>query len=184
MILADDPAQGVAGLTDEQPHAEALLAAALDRARQVSGVGRVLLFHPAEAESRLAARALGFRMWPQEGSTPGERYRNAFRQALDLGYEGGLVMELSVPTIPVDLIAEAAALLSEHHGAIVADGHGGIALLGLQEPQPTLFQGANRPSFDELRLRANQQRVQLVELPEHRALTADALPEFLSGASR
>lgn len=184
MILADDPVHGIAGLTDEQAAAEALLVRALDRARQVPSVGRLLLFHPAEAESRLAARALGFRMWPQHGSSPGERYCNAFRQASELGYEGGVLFELSVPTMPVEQIAEAAALLEEHHGAIAGDGRGGIALLALQEPQPTLFSGSARPTYDEFCTRATQQRVQLVELPAHAALTAEELPEFLSSGAR
>lgn len=175
MILADDPAHGIAGLTDEQASAEALLVRALDRARQVPSVGRLLLFHPAEAEGRLAARALGFRMWPQAGSSPGERYCNAFRQAAELGYEGGVVFELTVPTMPVDQIAEAAALLEEHHGAIASDGKGGIALLALAEPQPTLFSGPARPTYEEFCTRATQQRVKLVKLPECPAITFEDL---------
>src|SRR3954453_5596096 len=114
MILADDPADCIVGLTDEKAAVDALLVRALDQARQVPGLGRLLLFHPAEAESRLTARALGFRMWPQDGSSPGERYRNAFRPAVDLGYEGGVVVELTVPTIPVEQVIEAAALLEQH----------------------------------------------------------------------
>ncbi|HUQ63066.1 MAG TPA: DUF2064 domain-containing protein [Acidimicrobiales bacterium] len=175
MILADDPAQGIAGLTQEQAAVEALLVRALDQARQVPGVGRLLLFHPAEAEGRLAARALGFRMWPQDGASLGERYRNAFRQAVELGYEGGILVDLTVPSFPVERIAEAAALLEEHHGAIAADGQGGIALLALQEPQPTLFSGPDKPTYDEFCTRATQQRVQLVKLPEHPAITPEDL---------
>jgi glycosyltransferase A (GT-A) superfamily protein (DUF2064 family) len=183
MVLADDPAHGIAGLTDEQAAVEALLVRALDQARQVPGVGRLLLFHPAEAESRLAARALGFRMWPQDGSSPGERYRNAFRQAVELGYEGGIVVDVTVPTFPVERVAEAAALLEEHHGVIAGDGHGGIALLALQEPQPTLFSGPLKPTYDEFCTRATQQRVQLMKLPEHRGITTDELGA-LHGAIR
>jgi glycosyltransferase A (GT-A) superfamily protein (DUF2064 family) len=175
MILADDPAGGINGLTDEQAPAEALLVRALDQARQVPGVGRLLLFHPAEAESRLAARALGFRMWPQDGATPGERYRNAFRQAVELGYEGAIVLELTVPTFPLGRVSEAVALLDEHHGAISGDERGGIALLALQEPQPTLFSGPARPTFDDFCTRAVQQRVQVVKLPDHPAITPEDL---------
>ncbi len=184
MILADDPVHGIAGLTDEQATVEALLVRALDQARQVPGVGRLLLFHPDEAESRLAPRALGFRMWPQDGGSLGERYRNAFRQAIELGYEGGIVVELTVPTFPVERVCEAAALLDEHHGVIAGDGNGGIALLALQEPQPTLFSGPARPTYDEFCTRAAQQRVQLVKLPEHPAITAEELSEFLSSGAR
>jgi glycosyltransferase A (GT-A) superfamily protein (DUF2064 family) len=184
MILADDPARGIEGLTDERPAAEALLVRALEQARQVPGVGRLLLFHPAEAESRLAARALGFRMWPQDGSTPGERYRNAFRQAVDLGYEGAILVELTVPTFPVERVSEAVALLEEHHGAISGDGRGGIAMLALQEPQPTLFSSPARPTYEEFCTRAVQQRVQLVKLPAHPAVTPEELQELLSSGAR
>jgi glycosyltransferase A (GT-A) superfamily protein (DUF2064 family) len=175
MILAEDPAGGIDGLTDEEAVAEALLVRALDQARQVPGVGRLLLFHPAEAESRLAARALGFRMWPQDGASAGDRYRNAFRQAVELGYEGAIVVSLTVPTFPIERVSEGVALLEEHHGAISGDGQGGIAMLALQEPQPTLFSAPARPTFDEFCTRAVQQRVQLVKLPDHPAITPEDL---------
>jgi glycosyltransferase A (GT-A) superfamily protein (DUF2064 family) len=136
----------------------------------------VLLFHPPEAESRLASRALGFRLWPQVGATAGERYANAFRQAPELGYEGAVVIRVDTPAVPVELVTEAAALLEEHHGVIVPDADGGIALLALQEPQPTIFSGATRPGYDEILTRARQQLVRLVELavPEARVGTVGA----------
>ena len=89
MVLADDPASGVPGLTDDPAVALRLLSATLDTVRQVAGVGRVLLVHPPDAESRLTPRALGFRLWPQLGATPASDAR-AFQQAIDLGYEGSV----------------------------------------------------------------------------------------------
>ena len=183
MVLADDPATGVPGLTDDPVAADALLIATLDLARQVAGVGRVLLVHPAAAEARLAARALGFRLWPQDGATPGERYANAFRQASELGYDGAVVIGTTAPDLPADLISQAVGLLSEHHGAVAPDDRGGIALLGLQEHQPTLFSGSGPLSFAELSTRAAQQRIRLVELPAHRALSDVDLQSFLAGSS-
>ena len=183
IVLADDPEHGVPGLTDDPAVADALLSASLDLARQVPGVGRVLLFHPAEAEGRLAAKALGFRLWPQEGGTEGERYANAFRQAADLGYEGAVVIGLTVPTLPADRIAEAVTLLEQHHGAIAGDGRGGIALLALQEPQPTILSDDGRPSADDVRTRAAQQLVRLVELPDHPSLASDTLDDYLTSTA-
>ena len=171
IVLADDPGRGVPGVTDDPGAADALLSATLDLARRVGGVGRVLLFHPAELESRLTSRSLGYRLWPQEGATAGERYANAFRQATDLGYEGAVVIGLSSSDLPPERVSEAAGLLSEHHGAIAGDGRGGIALLALQEPQPTLFTGDDVPSYDAVLARAAQQRVRLVELPALAAAT-------------
>ena len=184
IVLADDPASGVPGLTDDSAVAEALLAAVLDRARQVPRVGRVLLFHPPEAESRLVSRSLGFRLWPQVGATRGERYANAFAQALELGYDGAVVIGIDVPSMPIEVVSEATALLEEHHGAIAGDDRGEIALLALQEPQPTILSGPVRPRFDEVVTRARQQRVRLVELPARQGLTSDGLGEFVSPAAR
>ena len=152
-------------LADDLDRDATTLGATLDLARRVGGVGRVLLFHPADAESGLTAKSLGYRLWPAEGATAGTRYANAFRQAADLGYEGAVVMRLDQAELPAERIGEAAALLTEHHGAILPDGSGGIALLGLQEPQPTLFAGDEVPGYDEVVTRAGQQRVRLVELP-------------------
>src|SRR5688572_30527412 len=111
IVLTDDPAAGAPGLTDDPSAADALLAATLDLARRAGGVGRVLLFHPPEAESSLVAKALGFRLWPQDGATAGERYANAFRQAGELGYEGAVVIGLDVPEIDPDRLTDAAGML-------------------------------------------------------------------------
>jgi glycosyltransferase A (GT-A) superfamily protein (DUF2064 family) len=180
MVLVDDPAAGVAGLTDEPEAAEGLLAATLELARRVGGVGRVLLFRPAEAEARLASRALGFRLWPQEGDNPGERYANAFRQAVELGYEGALVLGLASADLDPHRLTAMAAALEEHQGVLLPDDGGGIAVLGLQRPEPTLFPPGDMPSADRLRTRARQQRVRLLEADPHPALTPESLPDFLA----
>jgi glycosyltransferase A (GT-A) superfamily protein (DUF2064 family) len=178
MVLADDPTLGVPGLTDDPDVALHLLSATLDTVRQVPGVGRILLVHPPDAESSLTPRALGFRLWPQQGSTAGQRYATAFRQAGDLGHDGCVVVGLNVPDLSHERITEAVGLLEEHPGAIIGDSVGGIALLALQEPQPTLFSGDTLPSYDELSTRATQQLVRLVQLPPHRALTRETLDTF------
>lgn len=141
------------------------LAAFLDLARNVGGAGRVLLFHPAESEGRLATKSLGFRLWPQDGASPAERFANAFRQAADLGYDGAVVLGPGGADLPADTVAEAVSALNRHVGAISAAPDGAIALLALLEPQPTLFAGADVPGYDELVNRASQQRVKLEELP-------------------
>jgi glycosyltransferase A (GT-A) superfamily protein (DUF2064 family) len=178
MVLADDPSSGVPGLTDDPAIALRLLSATLDTVRQVAGVGRVLLVHPPDAESGLTGRALGFRLWPQVGSSPGARYARAFQQSIDLGYEGGVVIGLNMPGLGAARITEAVTLLEERQGVVIGDGLGGIGLLALQQPQPTLFAGELVPSYDDLCTRASQQLVRLVELPPHPALTRDTLGEF------
>jgi glycosyltransferase A (GT-A) superfamily protein (DUF2064 family) len=184
IVLAEDPAGGVPGLTDDARVTDTLLARTLEVARAVGGVGRVLLFSPPEAEAQLTSRSLGFRLWPAEGETPGRRYANAFKQAGELGYEGGVVLGLGVPTIPPARLTEAAALLEEHQGVLIPDGSGGVAVLGLQGAEPTLFNGGEEvPSYDTLCTRARQQRVRLHELPPHPALTPMGLDDFLGVAA-
>jgi glycosyltransferase A (GT-A) superfamily protein (DUF2064 family) len=178
MVLADDPSIGVPGLTDDAEVALRLLSATLDAVRQVTGVGRILLVHPPDAEARLTARALGFRLWPQRGASAGQRYAAAFQQAIDLGHDGCVVIGLNVPDLGHERITEAVGLLDEHQGAVIGDGDGGIALLALQEAQPTLFGDDALPTYDELTTRAAQQRVRLVQLPVHRALTRETLGTF------
>jgi glycosyltransferase A (GT-A) superfamily protein (DUF2064 family) len=180
IVLAEDLAGGVPGLTDDARVADTLLARTLDLARSVGGVGRVLLFSPPEAEATLTSRSLGFRLWPAEGDTPGRRYANAFRQAGELGYEGGVVLGLGVPTIAPDRLTEAAAMLEEHQGVLIPDGSGGVAVLGLQGAEPTLFNGGEAvPSYEVLCTRARQQRIRLHELPPHPALTQVELDDYL-----
>ena len=184
IVLADDLAGGVPGLTDDARVADTLLARTLDVSRAVGGVGRVLLFSPPEAEATLTSRSLGFRLWPAEGDTPGRRYANAFRQAGELGYEGAVVIGLGVPTIPPARLTEAAALLEEHQGVVIPDGAGGVAVLGLQGAEPTLFNGGEEvPGYDVLCTRARQQRVRLHELPPHPALAPVQLDDHLGVAA-
>lgn len=181
IVLADDLDRGVPGLAQCPEVADGLLTATMDLARKVGGVGRVLLFHPPQAEARLAARSLGFRLWPCDGDTPGRRYANAFRQATDLGYEGVLVMGLGVPDIDPTRLGEALDLLGENQGVLIEDDRGGIAVLGLQRDEPHLFPtGDERPDAEAIRVRARQQRIRLHELAPHPALTADAVDGFLS----
>ena len=184
IVLAEDLAGGVPGLTDDPRVADTLLARTLTLARAVGGVGRVLLFSPPEAEATLTSRSLGFRLWPADGDTPGRRYANAFRQAGELGYEGGVVIGLGVPTIPPARLTEAAALLEEHQGVLIPDGSGGVAVLALQGDEPTLFNGGEAvPSYEVLCTRARQQRVRLHELPPHPALRPMELDDDLGVAA-
>src|SRR5829696_1538963 len=150
IVLVEDPAGGVPGLTDDPRVADTLLARTLELARAVGGVGRVLLFSPPEAEGALTSRALGFRLWPAEGDSTGRRYANAFRQA----------------------------------GELVPDGTGGVAVLGLQGAEPTLFPSDGRvPDHEILCTRARQQRVRLHELEPHPALTPAGLDDYLAVAA-
>jgi glycosyltransferase A (GT-A) superfamily protein (DUF2064 family) len=179
VVMVDDLENGLPGLTDDPEVAGRLLAATLAMGRRVPGVGRVLLFHPVGAEARLTSRALGYRLWPQDGETPGARYANAFRQAGELGYDGAVVVRPEAACVPPAVLGEAAAVLAARHGAVAPDASGGVAFLALQDAQPTLLVDAGRPRYDDLLTRARQQRVDLVELPSQPLLTAATLDGFL-----
>jgi glycosyltransferase A (GT-A) superfamily protein (DUF2064 family) len=182
MVLAGDLDRGVPGVSEDPDVADQLLGCALDVARKVGGVGRVLLFHPLEAEARLTSRSLGFRLWPADGETAGQRFANAFRQAGELGYEGALVLGLEAACSSPEAVAEAASVLERHQGVLVPDGRGGIALLGLQRAEATLFpNGPSVPDADTIRTRARQQLVRLHELPAVETLTAETVGTFLAG---
>jgi len=182
IVLADAPSAGVPGVTDDAAVAEQLLQKTLDLARRVGGVGRVLLFHPPEEETGLGGKAFGFRLWPQEGATRGERYGNSFSQAADLGYDGAITIRLNVPDYPPALLTDAARMLEGNQGVIASDGRGGIAMLGLQRPEPNLFPRGepDPPTYEELRTRAKQQLVRLVDLEPHEALGPDTVGTFLT----
>jgi hypothetical protein len=167
ILLVDAPVD-----TDE-------LRVAMDTARRAGGVARVLLFHPADIESDLTRHSLGFRLWPQEGASPGERFSNAFRQAVDLGYDGAVVLRGTAGhRVDPSLITSAAAMLAEHNGVALADDDdGSIALLALQQAEPALLAGDAVPSYDDVVRRAGQLRVRLAELsPASTSATSASQP--------
>jgi glycosyltransferase A (GT-A) superfamily protein (DUF2064 family) len=181
IVLAGDLDTGLTGADADPSTAEALLAATLDVARQVGGVGRVLLFHPVAAESRLAPKALGFRLWPAEGETPGRRFANAFRQAGDLGYEGAIVIDPLAASLPAERLTEAAAMLDEHQGVLIPDEAGGITALGLQRDEPALVTAeGDVPDAETIRTRARQLLVRVTELDPHPRLDPADIPAFLA----
>lgn len=182
LLLAGEPAPGALGPTDDQAAADVLLDSALALARSTGGVGRVLLFHPLEAEAALTARALGFRLWPAEGETPGARWANAFRQAGELGYEGAITIGLDAARLPVARLDEVVDLLASHPAVLIPDGGGGISLLALQRHEPALVPPAPEvPDVDTLQRRARQLRIPLLELAPHPAVAASAADGHVEG---
>jgi glycosyltransferase A (GT-A) superfamily protein (DUF2064 family) len=162
LLLLADATGGGAGEPDD------LVGAALELARATGGVGRVLLFHPLEAEAALTARALGFRLWPADGETEGARWANAFRQAGELGYDGAVVLRLTAGGLPPERLIEVVELLAANAAVVLPDRQGGIAVLALQRHEPTLLPPSPEvPDLETLRTRARQLRISLVELEAH-----------------
>ena len=164
LLLAD----GADGAADGSPGAADVLGAALELARATGGAGRVLLFHPHEAEAALTARALGFRLWPADGDTEAARWANAFRQAGELGYDGAVVLRPAAAGLPPERLTEVVELLAANPAVVLPDSHGGIAVLGLQRHEPTMLPpSAEVPDLATLRTRARQLRISLLELEAH-----------------
>ncbi len=168
LLLAGDPQGADVDVPADHAASDELLDAALGLARSTGGVGRVLLFHPVEAEAALTARALGFRLWPAEGETRGARWANAFRQAGDLGYEGAITIGLDAAGLATARLDEVVELLASHPVVLIPDAGGGIVLLALQRHEPTLVPPSpDVPDVDTLQRRARQLRIPLLMLDPH-----------------
>lgn len=182
LLLAGDLNGGVPGVTEDPAQADALLDAALALARSTGGVGRVLLFHPPEAETAMTARALGFRLWPADGAHAGARWANAFRQAGELGYEGAIVVCLGAADLPEARLDEVVELLASHPAVLIPDDAGEVAVFGLQRHEPALVPATGEvPDAATLQRRARQLRIPLLELDAHEALTSEAVAGYLAG---
>ncbi|MEX2659596.1 MAG: DUF2064 domain-containing protein [Acidimicrobiales bacterium] len=182
LLLAGDLDGGVPGITEDPDEADALLDAGLALARATGGVGRVLLFHPPEAEAAMTARALGFRLWPADGEHAGTRWANAFRQAGELGYEGAIVVCLGAADLAAARLDEVVELLASNPAVLIPDDVGGVVVFGLQRHEPALVPAtADVPDATILQRRARQLRIPLLELEAHQALTSDAVAGYLAG---
>ena len=188
MVLADDPASGVPGLTDDPAVALRLLSATLDTVRQVAGVGRVLLVHPPDAgvaASRPAPWASG--SGPSWAPRPASATRGRSSRRSTWATRAASSSGSTCPTSAPARITEAVGLLEEHQGVVIGDGEGGIGLLA-PGTAADVVRGRARAQLRRAVHRASQQLVRLVELPPHHAGsgTHDTLGEFaaLAGLSR
>ncbi len=75
----------------------------------------------------------------QHGSDLGERMHNAFAEAL-AHYRHALLIGCDCPSLSVDDLQQALAALNDGSDAVIAPAEdGGYVLIGLNTPQPTLF---------------------------------------------
>ena len=98
--------------------------------------------YPPTADDR-ALRALlppGAVAWAQQGQGLGAGLSGAFARAFAEGYRRVVVMSSDSPTLPAAVLAEAFAALDRHDVALGPTHDGGYYLIGLNEPQPRLFE--------------------------------------------
>lgn len=82
-----------------------------------------------------------FRMLTQKGNDLGERMQNAFAKSFDSGYEKVVIIGSDCFELQTDHIDEAFDQLANHDVVIGPAKDGGYYLLGMNKPNPSLFEG-------------------------------------------
>jgi rSAM/selenodomain-associated transferase 1 len=101
-------------------------------------------FTPPEARVFFARLAPpGTDLFPQEGTDLGERMARAFTRGFAAGFGPILLRGGDVPDLPAAVVSEAQEVLATGQAQVVlGPAHdGGYYLVGLNAPQPRLFQG-------------------------------------------
>jgi rSAM/selenodomain-associated transferase 1 len=100
-------------------------------------------FAPDDARESFQARAPGARLLPQPQGDLGHRLLCAFEMALADGGLSPVLIGSDSPTVPPNLLRSAQRLLASHDVVLGPAEDGGYYLIGMNEPQPALFQGIN-----------------------------------------
>lgn len=90
-----------------------------------------------------ALRALlppGATLWPQRGRGLAAGLGGAFARGFAEGYRRVLIVSSDSPTLPAAVLTAAFAALADHDLVLGPTLDGGYYLIGLQEPQPRLFE--------------------------------------------
>ncbi len=103
----------------------------------------------------------------QRGADLGERMLNAFRDAL-LQYRQALLIGCDCPSLTADDLQQAMTALQNGQDAVIAPAEdGGYVLIGLNAPQPVLFEDiawGNEKVMAETRRKAKHASISLYEL--------------------
>jgi rSAM/selenodomain-associated transferase 1 len=85
----------------------------------------------------------GTDLFPQEGADLGERMARAFARGFAAGFGPVMLRGSDVPDLPAAVVLEAREVLAAGRAQVVLGPcpDGGYYLVGLNEPQPLLFQG-------------------------------------------
>lgn len=122
---------------------EGFLRDTLDLMRAVPDARRVIAYLPREARDYFARLAPGFDLIPQSGDDLGARLDHALTDYLSRGAERVVIMNSDGPTLPIEYVRQAFAVLSDHIDVVLGPSDdGGYYLIGLREPAPRLLRDA------------------------------------------
>jgi len=116
----------------------------LEEMGRVPDVRITLAFSPAEAQGFFRSLAPpGTDLFPQAGIDLGERMARAFAHGFKTGFGPILLRGSDTPDLPAALVSEAREVLASGKAPVVLGPatDGGYYLIGLNDPQPALFQG-------------------------------------------
>lgn len=134
------PALGVLGAAQVYRQlAERMVAQA--RPLQTEGVAVAVWYTGAEAEEMAQWLGDDLTYCPQPGGDLGDRLTAAFQWAFDQGHRRVLIVGTDCPDVTTDLLRQGFAQLGTVPLVLGPACDGGYYLLGLTQPQPTLFQG-------------------------------------------
>jgi len=114
---------------------------------------------------------LGFKISIQEGASLGQRLENAFSRLSADGVKKALVVASDVPDLTANIVEEALNGLEDHDVVIGPSLDGGYYLIGLKEPQKSLFKGIAWGTKKVFR--------QTVDIADKKGLTIKYLPELI-----
>jgi rSAM/selenodomain-associated transferase 1 len=103
-----------------------------------------LFFAPADREEKLEELYGGLEevpLWAQRGNDLGERMLNAVRCLSDRSSGPVLIVGSDSPDLPMEYLRRAREALAEHDVVFGPAEDGGYYLVGMNEPQPALFEG-------------------------------------------
>jgi uncharacterized protein len=116
----------------------------LDAIAALHDVAGVVAYTPAEAEPVMQTLApVGLRLVAQRGADLGERLANVLGDLLARGHAAALAVDSDSPTLPMEYVRTAAAVLTTAAADVVVGpcDDGGYYLIGVRTRQPGLFQG-------------------------------------------
>lgn len=115
----------------------------LDAVAALPDIAGVVAFTPPEAEALMRALApQNLRLEPQRGADLGERLSRVLTDLLNRGHAGAMAVDSDSPSLPMAYVSEAAQLLADRaHDVVLGPCEdGGYYLIGLNSPQPLLFE--------------------------------------------
>jgi rSAM/selenodomain-associated transferase 1 len=116
----------------------------LEEMARVPAVRLALAFSPPGAQGFFRSQAFpGADLFPQEGADLGERMARAFARGFAEGFGPVLLRGSDVPDLAAAVVSEAREVLAAGQAEVALGPcpDGGYYLVGLSEPQPSLFQG-------------------------------------------